>query len=110
MRFVNIKDRKFATVIFQFSYLFIDKYFKLIKHAKWNFHKWKGLTLMKDPMTLSTYMMMLQEIKPKTILDIGGNDGTLLKSFQKCSKEKLRLINVDASLSFKDEQSLFWIP
>ena len=40
---------------------------------------------------------------PKIILDIGGNDGTLLKTFQKCSKEKLKLINVDASLSFKDE-------
>ena len=75
MRFVNIKDRKFATVIFQFSHLFIDKYFKLIKYAKWNFHKWKGLTLMKDPMTLSTYMMMIQEIKPKTILEFGTYDG-----------------------------------
>ena len=40
---------------------------------------------------------------PKIILDIGGNDGTLLKTFQKCSKEKLKLINVDASLSFKEE-------
>ena len=30
---------------------------------------------MKDPMTLSIYMMMLQEIKPKTILEFGTYDG-----------------------------------
>ncbi len=35
-----------------------------------------------------------------TIIDIGGNDGTLLKTFQKESKRPLRCINVDASDSF----------
>ena len=35
-----------------------------------------------------------------TIIDIGGNDGTLLKTFQKQSKKPLQLINVDASESF----------
>ena len=75
MRFVNIKDRQFATVLHQFSVSFIQNYTKRIKHTKWNFHKWKGLTLMKDPMTLSIYMMMLQELKPKTILEFGTYDG-----------------------------------
>jgi hypothetical protein len=31
------------------------------------------------------------------IMDIGGNDGTLLESFQDCSSEKLDLTNVDPS-------------
>ncbi|MBW3048496.1 hypothetical protein DNJ72_00230 [Prochlorococcus marinus XMU1403] len=30
---------------------------------------------MKDPMTLSIYMMMIQDIKPKTILEFGTYDG-----------------------------------
>lgn len=36
-----------------------------------------------------------------TIIDIGGNDGTLLKTFQEQSHKRLRLINVDASESVK---------
>ena len=75
MRFVKINSRKFATVIFQFSAAFLQTYIQQIKHTKWNFHKWKGLTLMKDPMTLSIYMMMMQEIKPQTILEFGTYDG-----------------------------------
>ena len=75
MRFVNIKSRKFATVIFQISAAFLTTYIQTIKASKWNKHKWKGLTLMKDPMTLSIYMMMIQDIKPKTILEFGTYDG-----------------------------------
>tara|TARA_B100000945_G_scaffold184640_1_gene148035 strand:- start:118 stop:774 length:657 start_codon:yes stop_codon:yes gene_type:complete len=75
MRFVNIKSRKFATVIFQVSAAFLPTYTQTIKASKWNKHKWKGLTLMKDPMTLSIYMMMIQDIKPKTILEFGTYDG-----------------------------------
>ena len=75
MRFVNINSRKFASVIFQFSAAFLQIYLRKIKHTKGNFHKWKGLSLMKDPMTLSIYMMMMQEIKPQTILEFGTYDG-----------------------------------
>ena len=75
MRFVNIKSRKFSTLIYQFSAAFLPTYIQTIKDAKWNKHKWKGLTLMKDPMTLSIYMMMIQDIKPKTILEFGTYDG-----------------------------------
>ena len=75
MRFVNIKNRQFATVIYQFSLSFFNQYVQQIKHTKWNYHKWKGLTLMKDPMSLSIYMMMIQDIKPKTILEFGTYDG-----------------------------------
>ena len=40
-----------------------------------------------------------KHLKHDTIIDIGGNDGTLLKTFQGQSAEKLRLVNVDASES-----------
>ena len=75
MRFVNIKNRQFATIIYQLSAAFLATYIQTIKASKWNKHKWKGLTLMKDPMTLSIYMMMIQDIKPKTILEFGTYDG-----------------------------------
>ena len=75
MRFVNVKSRKFATVIYQLSAAFLQNYTQTIKASKWNKNKWKGLTLMKDPMTLSIYMMMIQDIKPKTILEFGTYDG-----------------------------------
>ena len=74
-RFENINKRNFVSVIHQFSHSFYNQYLYLIKNSKWNHHKWKGLTLMKDPMTLSIYMMMLQEIKPKTIFEFGTYDG-----------------------------------
>ncbi len=75
MRFVNIEARNYISTIHQLSFAFYPQYTQAIKHAKWNHHKWKGLTLMKDPMTLSIYMMMIQEIKPKTILEFGTYDG-----------------------------------
>ena len=75
MRFVNIKSRQFATVIYQLSAAFLATYTQTIKESKWNKNKWKGLTLMKDPMTLSIYMMMIQDLKPKTILEFGTYDG-----------------------------------
>jgi len=38
-----------------------------------------------------------------TIIDIGGNDGTLLKTFKESTNKSLNLINVDASASFKEQ-------
>ena len=75
MRFVNIKSRQFATVIYQLSTAFLPNYIQTIKASKRTKHKWKGLTLMKDPMTLSIYMMMIQDLKPKTILEFVTYDG-----------------------------------
>ena len=40
-----------------------------------NLFKWKDLTLMKDPMTLSIYLQLLQDVKPKTILEFGTYEG-----------------------------------
>jgi len=55
---------------------------------------------------------MWEEIKiynPKTIIDIGGNDGALLKAFQSVSNTNLNLINFDASKSFIKENENFGI-
>jgi hypothetical protein len=41
--------------------------------------------------------------KPRRVIDIGGNDGTLLAAFQSQSGEKLELVNVDASASVEAE-------
>jgi 2-polyprenyl-3-methyl-5-hydroxy-6-metoxy-1,4-benzoquinol methylase len=48
----------------------------------------------------------LKHLKHNTIIDVGGNDGTLLKAFQSQTKDKLRLINVDASTSFLEENRI----
>ena len=53
----------------------ITNYCQEIKWSKWNKHKWKGLTLMKDPMTLSIYLQLIQNLKPKTIVEFGTYDG-----------------------------------
>lgn len=57
----------------------------------------KHCTLMYD------YLADFVDFKPNDIvMDIGGNDGSLLMEFRK-KNPSLHLINVDASLSFKDE-------
>ena len=48
----------------------------------------------------------LKHLTHNTIIDIGGNDGTLLKAFQSQTTDKLRLINVDASTSFLEENRI----
>ena len=44
----------------------------------------------------------VQRFEPKRIIDIGGNDGALLRAFQSQANYKLDLVNVDVSSSFKD--------
>lgn len=45
----------------------------------------------------------IAKYNPQIILDIGGNDGALLNAFRAASNKNLRLVNVDASASFKDD-------
>ena len=45
----------------------------------------------------------IKHLRHEVIIDVGGNDGTLLDSFQSQTKESLKLYNVDASTSFKEE-------
>jgi 2-polyprenyl-3-methyl-5-hydroxy-6-metoxy-1,4-benzoquinol methylase len=45
----------------------------------------------------------IKHLKHDVIIDVGGNDGSLLKSFRSQTKDPLTLINVDASSSFREE-------
>jgi len=74
-RYVDISQREFFSIINNFYSDFVDDYIKTLKEAKWNHFKWKGLTLMKDPMSLSTYQQLIQDLKPKTILEFGTFEG-----------------------------------
>lgn len=71
MRYVKIVDRIFSSIIHQLPRSYVD----YITESKRNHFKWKGLTLMKDPMSLATYQQFLQDFKPKTIIEFGTYDG-----------------------------------
>ena len=53
-RFLRISDRDFSSRIFDFNN--VDEYIEIMRNSKWNKFKWKDLTLMKDPMTLTIYL------------------------------------------------------
>ena len=72
-RFFNILDRNFSSTLFDFRD--VGKYAQIIKYSKWHKFKWKDLILMKDPMTLTIYLQLLQELKPKTIIEFGTFEG-----------------------------------
>lgn len=73
-RFVSFDQRKQASIISHFK-TFQLEYVQTMKYTKWNYAKWKNLTLMKDPMSLSIYLNLLQELQPKTILEFGTYEG-----------------------------------
>jgi cephalosporin hydroxylase len=72
---VPFSDRPHGTIFNHFSKLAFDQVLENIKFAKWNIQKWKGLTLMKDPMSLTIYQQMLQDQKFKTIIEVGTYEG-----------------------------------
>lgn len=74
-RFVNFSERSYFSAIHNFYSDYLDEYIATLKHTKWNYFKWKGLTLMKDPMSLATYQQLLQDLKPKAILEFGTFEG-----------------------------------
>lgn len=45
----------------------------------------------------------IQHLNTDVVIDVGGNDGTLLKTFKQQSNQFKRLINVDASESFQKQ-------
>jgi cephalosporin hydroxylase len=69
-----IKNIINTSIIHEINKLF-PNYSAYIKDTKWNKFKWKNLTLMKDPMSLTTYIQLFQDIKPKTILEFGTYEG-----------------------------------
>jgi cephalosporin hydroxylase len=51
-----------------------------MKAAKWSQNnragvKWRGIRVLKDPYTLSLYMSLLWELKPRSIVEIGSFEG-----------------------------------
>jgi len=71
MRFVPIKEREFISLHHEFP----PKYVGIINKGKREKFRWKNLSCIKDPMTLANYQQLFQEVKPKTILEIGTNEG-----------------------------------
>jgi cephalosporin hydroxylase len=97
-RFVNIESRSFFSIMANFSSNFLSEYFAIIKKTKWNSLKWKGLTLMKDPMSLSIYMQLLQDLKPKTILEFGtfeGGSALWMKDILTASGQECKIYTFD---------------
>jgi cephalosporin hydroxylase len=85
----------------------VPDYFETIKFTKWNKFKWKGLTLMKDPMSLTIYQQLIQDLKPKTILEFGAYEGgsaLWMKDLCKSLNLNTRVITIDNNfnLNLKD--------
>jgi cephalosporin hydroxylase len=74
-RYVDFSDRAYMSTIHNFFSDFVDEYTSTIKQAKWSRFKWKGLTLMKDPMSLAIYLQLLQDLRPGTIWEFGTYEG-----------------------------------
>ena len=74
-RYVDFEDRAYMSTIHNFFSDFVDEYTRTIKQAKWSRFKWKGLTLMKDPMSLAIYLQLLQDLRPGTIWEFGTYEG-----------------------------------
>lgn len=74
-RYVDFADRAYLSTIHNFFSDFVDEYTHTIKQAKWSRFKWKGLTLMKDPMSLAIYLQLLQDLRPGTIWEFGTYEG-----------------------------------
>lgn len=73
MRFIPISERNYSSILEEYPVSL--NYVGTIQKAKRTKFTWKGLTLMKDPMSLTTYQELIQELKPKTILEFGSYDG-----------------------------------
>ena len=50
-------------------------YIHQMKETKRTKMKWKDLVLMKDPLSLTIYLQLIQDLKPKTIIEFGTFEG-----------------------------------
>jgi len=81
-------------------------YTNVIQLAKFANFKWKGLKLLKDPMSLTIYQQMLQDIKPKTILEFGSGEGGSASWFSDMTKT----LGLDTRVITVDNQEIKDIP
>jgi len=78
-RFQNFSDRNYVM-----EHKFTSAFIKSIHYAKMNITQkqginWKGASLSKDPFSLLMYLQLLQELKPRTIIEIGAWEGASAK-------------------------------
>jgi cephalosporin hydroxylase len=98
-----IKNIINTSIIHEVDKLF-PNYAAYIKNTKWNKFKWKNLTLMKDPMSLTTYIQLFQDIKPKTILEFGTYEGGSALFFY----DTLKSLNIKTNIiTFDINQKLY---
>ena len=74
-RFQKFSDREY-----RMEHNFSDDFFRSIQSAKEQTNnkagmKWKDAIFMKDPFTMGLYLQLLQELRPKTVIEIGSLEG-----------------------------------
>lgn len=108
MRFVKINDRKYSGLVTQLPQSYVNH----ITNTKRKVFKWKGLTLMKDPMSLATYQQFLQDFKPKTILEFGTYEcGSALwmSDILDCIKVDCKIYTFDINLVKSPKKNIITI-
>ena len=104
MHLVKYKTRKFESIID----LNDKNYIVNIIQGKLKL-KWKGTPLLKDPMMFSIYIQLLQDLKPKTILEFGtGNGGSsiFMRDIANCI---VHTFDIDDNNCIKNEENIFFI-
>lgn len=88
-RFQPYHTRERFSVMFHLSSMIVQPYMNKIHDSTENYSYWKNVKMLKDPMSLATYIQLLQELKPRTIIEFGTNEGgtalffkDILNSFQ----------------------------
>ncbi len=74
-RFVDILERKEYSDLCRFSKEDLQYFTKYLFQVQKNVIKWKGNGLMKTNFTQTMYLQLLQELRPKTIIEFGTWQG-----------------------------------
>jgi len=105
MRFVSLNDRNYKSIIEEFPINYVQN----INQTKKNKLTWKGLTLMKDPMTLSIYQQVLQDLKPKTIIEFGsytGGSALWMSDLSDCLQLGCKVYTFDINAIFIEKKNI----
>ena len=91
--------QKFSEREYVMEHHLSEDFIKSIHYAKMNINQragvsWKGASLSKDPMSLCIYNQLLQELKPRTIIEIGAWEGASAKWFH----DTLKSLDVDCKI------------
>jgi cephalosporin hydroxylase len=103
MNLVKYQTRKFQSIIDVDDIDYIDG----IKLGKTHL-KWKGIPLLKDPMMFSIYVQILQDLKPKTILEFGtgsGGSSIFMRDIAQC---KVHTFDINAENELEGEDNIFF--